>query len=89
MKSKQSFRFLLTIFFILILVMSTAGCQSRSNSKTSENNASGTITDISQLAHGKIGVWDASISEKKTRELLPDAEYVYYNTIADMAASTS
>ena len=72
MKSKQSFRFLLTIFFILILVMSTAGCQSRSNSKTSENNASGTITDISQLAHGKIGVWDASISEKKTRELLPD-----------------
>ena len=89
LKSKQSFRFLLTIFFILILVMSTAGCQSRSNSKTSENNASGTITDISQLAHGKIGVWDASISEKKTRELLPDAEYVYYNTIADMAASTS
>ena len=69
--------------------MSIAGCQSRSNSKTSENNASGTITDISQLAHGKIGVWDASISEKKTRELLPDAEYVYYNTIADMAASTS
>ena len=89
LKSKQSFRFLLTIFFILILVMSTAGCQSRSNSKISENNASGTITDISQLAHGKIGVWDASISEKKTRELLPDAEYVYYNTIADMAASTS
>ncbi len=68
---------------------SATGCQSYSNSKIPENNSSETITDISQLAHGKIGVWDASISEKKTREILPDAEYVYYNTIADMAASTS
>ena len=89
MKSRQRFHFLLPIIFILILIISATGCQSYSNSKIPENNSSETITDISQLAHGKIGVWDASISEKKTREILPDAEYVYYNTIADMAASTS
>ena len=89
MKSRQRFHFLLPIIFILILIISATGCQSYSNSKIPENNSSETITDISQLAHGKIGVWDASISEKKTREILPDAEYVYYNTIADIAASTS
>lgn len=89
MKLKQNLRFLLTIVLIVISVFSITGCQQQSNSKTSENTSSGTITDISQLAHSKIGVWNGSISEMKTREILPDAEYVYYNTIADMAASTS
>ncbi len=89
MKPKHSFRFLLTIILILISVIAAAGCQSDGSSASSKNDSSGAITDISQLAHGKIGVWDGSISEQKTREILPDAEYVYYNTIADMAASTS
>lgn len=43
--------YFLNKFFTLILVMSTAGCQSRSNSKISENNASGTITDIFGMAY--------------------------------------
>ena len=70
--------------FLVVLCLSVflSGCSQGTNS-----SASSTITSMSQLENASIGAWSGSVCERLCREKLPNANYLYYNTVADMATS--
>lgn len=62
--------FLMTVLAAIL----TCGCQ----------NEVQEINSLDDLKNARIGVWETSAYELRARELLPNAEYIYFYTISDM-----
>ena len=50
-------------------------------------DSSQTITSVDQLENATIAVWSGSLCETMSKERLPNAQYDFYNTVADMAVA--
>ena len=76
--NKRLSRFLFLITCILLLV-ALCGCGE-------EKQAEETVeyTSLSELEHKKIGVYTGSVQAMQAEERLPEAEFYYYNSHADM-----
>ena len=43
------------------------------------------LTTEDEVSHGRIGTWPGSMAEEYARARFPEAEIVYFETVADMA----
>ena len=43
------------------------------------------LTTEDEVAHGRIGTWPGAMAEECARARFPEAERVYFETVADMA----
>lgn len=73
-------RKILCFLIVLILLMTFIGCGSDKN----EDLNSDTETKLSDLSGKKIGVMTGSIQAVMMPEIVPDAEYIEFNSISDL-----
>ena len=76
-------KWLCVILALVTILLVFAGC----GPKTEEQIGSGGATKISDLAGKKIGIMTGSIHAILLPEKVPDAQYLEFNTIADLIAA--
>ena len=76
-------RWICLLLAILMMVCCLSGC----GSAEKEESATGGTSKLSDLSGKKIGVVTGSIQAIKLPQIVPDANYLEFNTYADLIAA--